>query len=202
MTGTDNDFQSLELEVDPISFQSHAGDRLRLRGIFRREDLLEDFEIRPGIVIPKDNYRFQRVLLDFESSLNRPFEFDLELECCDFFTGTRFDILTTIEWRLNRHVSLGFDYEQFQVRLPQGDFTTRIARARADFAFSASLSWINLIQWDNETDDLTWNSRLRWIIEPGNELFVVLNQGFDVVDRHVDATFTEGTVKIGYTFRF
>ena len=61
------------------------------------------------------------------------------------------------------------DYEQFQVRLPEGDLTTRVARLGIDLAFSVTMSWRNLIQWDNETDELTVNSRFRWIIEPGRE---------------------------------
>jgi len=45
------------------------------------------------------------------------------------------------------------------------------------------------------------NSRFRWIIEDGRELFVVVNQGFDARD-DLEATRTAPLVKLQWTFRF
>ena len=177
--------------------ETEKGDELRVRAIYRREDLLEEFEIREGIVIPKEHYRFDRYNVKLDTSRYRQAELTAELEYGRFFTGTRFDILTSFEYRPSPHFSLLADYEQFQVRLPEGDFTTRIARLGIDLASSVTMSWRNLIQWDNETDELTVNSRFRWIIEPGREFFVVLDPFFSRKDRlSLTSTTTELVLKL------
>ena len=203
VTGTDNDFESLTLNADLFFMETEKGDETRVRVVYRREDLLEDFEIREGIVISKEHYRFDRYNLKLDTSRYRQAELTVELEFGQFFTGTRFDVLTSFEYRPSPHFSLLAEYEQFQVRLPEGNFTTRIARLGIDVAFSATISWRNLIQWDNETDELTVNSRFRWIIEPGRELFVILDPSFFREDRlRLTSTTTDLVLKLLWTYRF
>ncbi|MEE9279453.1 MAG: carbohydrate binding family 9 domain-containing protein [Myxococcota bacterium] len=203
VTATDNDFESLTVNVDLFFLETEIGDEFRVRAIYRREDLLADFAIREGIVIPKEHYRFDRYKVKLDTSRHRQAEITVELEYGQFFTGTRFDILTSFEYRPSPHFSLLADYEQFHVRLPEGDFTTRIARLGIDVAFSAAVSWRNLIQWDNETDALTVNSRFRWIIEPGREFFVILDPFFFREDRlRLTSTTTELVLKLLWTYRF
>ena len=66
-------------------------------------DLLEEFEIREGIVIPKEHYRFDRYNVKLDTSRYRQAELTAELEYGRFFTGTRFDILTSFEYRPSPH---------------------------------------------------------------------------------------------------
>ena len=68
--------------------------------------------------------------------------------------------------------------------------------------FTPDLSWTNFVQYDNASDSLGINSRVRWIIEPGNELFVVLNQNIDRNGGSYTSTKTELTTKLSWTFRF
>ncbi len=203
VTGTDNDFQTLRARFTPVRIRTEVGGQLQLQVIYVREDLLEDFEIRDGIVIPKDHYRFDRYEVEFQSSDKRAYDVRVTATYGQFFSGTRFDTTFRIRWRPSARVSLGAEYEQFQIRLPEGDFTTRIARVNLDFAFSPNLSWTNLLQWDNETDVLTVSSRVRWIIEPGRELVLVLDPFFHRDDRlEFDSTTTEMVAKVIWTFRF
>ena len=64
-----------------------------------------------------------------------------------------------------------------------------------------NVSWETTAQWDNVTDRADYNSRFRWIIEDGRELFFVVNQGFDARD-DLEATRTAPLVKLQWTFRF
>ena len=202
-TGSNDELESVRMVFEPITLQSDFGDFFGLRYIHRLEDLLEDFEILEGIVIPQERYRFDRVQFWLDSSRSRSVEVDLRLEYGEFFSGTRFDTKLGVLWRPNPHMFLSLEYEQFQVRLPEGDFTTRIAVVEANLSFSTSLFWTNLIQWDNETDALTFNSRLRWIIEPGRELILVLDPFFHRDDRlKLTSTETEMVAKVIWTFRY
>ena len=46
------------------------------------------------------------------------------------------------------------------------------------------------------------NSRVRWIVRPGSEVFLVLNQSVDREESSFRVTDTSLTTKVGLTFRF
>jgi hypothetical protein len=93
--------------------------------------------------------------------------------------------------------------QQFFVNLPQGSFRTRLALYKLDYAFTPFLSLSNFIQYDTDSRNLGFQSRLRWIVTPGNELFFVVNQGWEQnsLDRF-EAVQTNVRAKLNYTFRF
>jgi len=53
----------------------------------------------------------------------------------------------------------------------------------------------------NESHILGFQSRFRWILKPGNDLFVVFNRGWEDIDNRFRSAFDHGTVKFQYTFR-
>ena len=58
---------------------------------------------------------------------------------------------------------------------------------------------IEMAAW---ADELGLNSRVRWEFRPGQELFVVYNEGFDVLDDEFSSNSRRLTLKAGLTFRF
>ena len=42
----------------------------------------------------------------------------------------------------------------------------------------------------------------RWEVEPGNDVYLVLNYDWDEVGGDLLPTYTEATIKIAWTFRF
>ena len=63
---------------------------------------------------------------------------------------------------------------------------------------------MNLIQYDNVSENLGLNSRLHWIPQAGREGFIVLNRNMTDLDR--DDSFTpvaaDLAAKFSYTWRF
>ena len=59
-----------------------------------------------------------------------------------------------------------------------------------------------VLQYDNVSDVLGINSRLRWIFTPGRELFIVLNQSFEDTRGKLRRGRLEPLAKLGWTFRF
>jgi hypothetical protein len=72
------------------------------------------------------------------------------------------------------------------------------------YSFSATLSWTNLIQYDNISENLGINSRLHWIPKAGQQAFIVLNWGLIDPDKDnsFDSTLADLSLKFNYTFRF
>ncbi len=118
-----------------------------------------------------------------------------------FYTGNIRTLAFGFTWKPGPHLRLEARTERNDVHLTEGDFTTRLFELRADFGFSPDISWANLVQYDNESGILGFQSRFRWILRPGNDLFLVYNRGWqDLEDKFVPA-FDRGSVKFQYTFR-
>ncbi|MGH9390664.1 MAG: hypothetical protein ACRD1Z_13695, partial [Vicinamibacteria bacterium] len=79
-----------------------------------------------------------------------------------------------------------------------------ILAVRLDYNFSANVTWANLVQYDSESRLLGAQSRFRWILRPGNDVFVVVNRGWEhrEIDGDLIPSFDKGSVKLQYTFRF
>ncbi|MEO6598146.1 MAG: hypothetical protein ABIP94_25665 [Planctomycetota bacterium] len=93
----------------------------------------------------------------------------------DFFGGRSDRLEGNLEWRTSALLHLGGGYETAMVDLGPGRaFTTQIAKGLLDLFFSPALSLRNLVQFDNESNVLGWQSRLRWIYAPGCDFFAVL----------------------------
>ena len=119
-----------------------------------------------------------------------------------FFSGRRLDMMGSFDWRPNRFFAINLGYEQNEIDLPEGDFIVRIAQTRLDINFTPDLSWITIVQWDSNSDVMGINSRVKWIIEPGQEIFFVVNQGFSTIADSLEPLTTDITLKVGLTIRF
>jgi hypothetical protein len=95
-------------------------------------------------------------------------------------------------------------YSHDAIELPQGEFDLRLARVGLDYVFSNTLSWVNLIQYDNGSEVAGLNSRIHWIPEAGREAFIVLNHNLQ--DRNRNSSFhstaADLSIKFSYAFRF
>ena len=86
--------------------------------------------------------------------------------------------------------------------LPGGDFSTTVFSAKGDVNFSPDVSWANLVQYDSESRELGFQSRFRWILKPGNDLFIVANRSWERdVDGSYEGSFHKVSMKLQYTFR-
>ncbi len=202
VTDLSEDVESRDLEFDILRIDTHAGDAFQVSYSLEREVLADGFEISDGIVIPVGDYRFDRYSIGASSSAGRPVDVSVSWSGGDFFSGTRDAYVAGASWRVSNQLTIGGDLEFNDVRLDEGRFITRLVRTRAQVYFTPDLSWTTFLQFDNGSETLGVNSRVHWIIEPGNELFVVLNQSADHVDRSFRVRQTELTTKVGWTFRF
>ena len=58
---------------------------------------------------------------------------------------------------------------------------TRLIQFRANLAFNARWSWVNLIQHDNVQETAGINGRLRWNPRAGEDLYIVFNHEFEAM---------------------
>jgi len=101
------------------------------------------------------------------------------------------------------HIYVSLEYERNDVSLREGDFSVHVVTLTADYNFSPNVSWANLFQYDSESRILGVQSRFRWILKPGSDLFLVLNRGWyrREWDNRYLPNYDKGSVKLQYTFR-
>ncbi|MCZ6465444.1 MAG: hypothetical protein O7A09_14010, partial [Proteobacteria bacterium] len=202
VTDTDGQLESAILGLAPFELGSILGDRLEVLYQYTFEHLSDSFEIREGVLIPSGDYPNSRGTLRIVASQSRRVGGLFEVSWGGFFSGTRLRLRPRIDWRPTRHLLLALEFEQNDVELPEGQFTTRIVRGRLEIAFTADLSWNTFVQYDDVTASVGINSRLRWIIRDGRELVLVYNQGVvDDGDRWTRGR-TEALAKVVWTFQF
>lgn len=162
------------------------------------EDPSREVDVSPG------SYSFGEHILSFEAGQHRPFYGELDLQWGDFYDGTRDGIVGTFGWRQSPKFTLSLSYDWNDIELPSGRFISRLIGLKTDIAFSSTLYWVNLIQYDNISEVMGINSRLHWIPRAGQDGFIVLNhnlQDFDK-DNSFDSMEADLSLKFNYTFRF
>ncbi len=127
---------------------------------------------------------------------------EIVVEEGEFFDGDRRDVESNISWRPSARFKASIAYERNDVDLPEGRFDTHLGRARFDFVFSPGVTWQDFVQFDSESDSLGVNSRLRWILEPGRDVFVVFDESLQRADGSLSPPEQEFAFKIACTLRF
>lgn len=201
VTGTGNDLESADLRGRWLQFANQAGDQFWIGARHSLEVLREPFEIG-GEFIPTGRYSWNRFGLSFESATSRVVSIKTTVGYGDFYNGTLFSPRVTLTWRPSPLFIGEIFFQQAAARLPSGDFTQRLVRVRTVFAFNPDLSWEMITQYDAVEDDLGFQTRLRWIIEPGRELFLVWNHEFDADGARFESEASQGVIKLKWTLRF
>jgi hypothetical protein len=200
---TNRTSETQELKATPFQWFLNGGEMISYEWSLNREQLFEPWQITDGVIIPAGRYSFNSHGIQIESSPGKPLSVSLEAGTGSFFSGSRRQAGGEVTWRRNRHLTTSLRLEQNWIRLKQGSFDTSLLMYRLDYSFTPFLTLANFIQYDTESQNIGLQSRLRWILTPGNDVFVVLNHAWqeDQFNRF-EAAQTRFRVKFNYTFRF
>lgn len=191
-----------ELALPRIAVTSAAGDFFQLQYLELRDQLFAPFEISPGVIIPPGDYRYRRIGGRLSTSAARPLAVSLEGYAGSLYRGHSWQLRPGFDWRISKHLALSAFYDYRPIELPEGSFRVRIVSARLGVAFSSELSWNTLAQYDSFSRQFGINSRVKWIVRPGSDVFLVFNQGFDVEGNRFRRGLSELNLKAGWTFQF
>jgi hypothetical protein len=199
--------ESWEYFMAPINVRLESGDRFEFNWNPHGEVLLAPFEIAPGVVIPVGSYDFTRFRLEAQTSSHRPLQFGTTTWFGDFYGGRLTQWENYVKWTSPRgRVQLEANTENDFGRLPQGNFVQRLWQLQGAYAWTPNLVLSSFVQYDTESQNVGTNTRLRWTIKPGNDLFVVWNRGWQrvILDPHSTSIVPLSDVvalKLRWTFR-
>lgn len=197
--------ESWRLFTAPVNWEFNTGDRIEVNWVPTFERLFVPFQIADKVTLPAGDYHFTRYRAEIETAAKRPWQAFATWWFGSYWSGRADEFSAQLLFKPTPHFQVGVTAEQSFVRLPQGNFVARVWALRADYAFSPFFTVANFLQYDNESRNLGWQSRVRWIIKPGNDFFLVFNQGWEQEEiRGIKfrAVGTRLTGKFQYTFRF
>ena len=199
--------ESWEYFMAPINVRFESGDRFEFNWDPHGEILLAPFDIAPGVVIPPGSYQFTRYRLEAQTSGHRPLQFGTTTWFGTFFGGHLTQWENYIKWTSPKgRLQLEADAENDFGHLPQGNFVQRLWQLQGAYAWTPNLVLSNFVQYDTESQNIGTNTRLRWTIKPGNDLFVVWNRGWQrlILSSHDTSIVPQSDIvamKIRWTFR-
>jgi hypothetical protein len=205
VTDLHNDLLKRTIVVQPAQLQLHSQDNLRITAIRQYERLDTPFAITPEITLPLGAaYTFQRYRLFVSTANRRALSVNSSYEFGGFYSGTRVEQQVNLNVRVRPGLFFFLTGQWNDVELPEGNFTTRLYRLVAEEQFSPFIAVTNNIQYDSQSGVLGWQSRFRWIITPGNDLYVVYTHNWrdDVLLDRFSTLDKRLASKILYTYRF
>lgn len=223
VTARDNHIEGGRFFFSPILITTQVDDSFELLFTYIYDDRVEPFRLQDHIYVPaREAHQFSGIIR-IKTSQHRKIRFEYSTGVGEFYDGWGVRIAPLLEWRPNKHLLLSLRYDERRFNgletcnlaavvantclrasneAKNRLFVVRLARVRVRVAFTPDISWNTVVQYDNVSEDLAFQTRLRWIIKPGREFFVVVGQDLDLKPGDFRVRETNPAAKARWTFRF
>ena len=202
---TNSELLNRNLDFTLLNLATHRQDSFQVHVLPTFERLERDFTISPGITLPVgSDYTWNRYRFRVSTAARRVVALNQTYEFGGFYDGTRLRIATDLDVRVRTGVIIYTSAEWNRVELDRGRFETRLFRVVPELQFSPWLAWVNNVQYDTQSSVLGWQSRFRWIVKPGSDLYVVYTHNWvdDPLESRLYTLDRRAATKMLYTHRF
>ncbi len=191
-----------------INFKNTARFMLRLRRQYTY--LIEPFDPSgtDGNELPaKTDYTYDFMIAQYQSDERNSFFYEVSTRGGKYFNGTRFNLEGILSYRFGIRGTASMNFEYNRIRLP-GDYNDAdlyLFGPRLDLTFTRSLFWTTLIQYNNQINNVSINTRFQWRFKPVSDLFIVYTDNYHAAeeDQFIDFSRPKArafVIKINYWF--
>ncbi|MGB5498062.1 MAG: DUF5916 domain-containing protein [Maribacter sp.] len=197
--------ENLRFTLGEIRFES--GEELGVQ-ISRNFELLdENFDIlRDGsVIVVPGKYLNWGYELEASSASFRKVSGSIGYEAGGFWTGNISSLVLGLTIRPAPGINLGSQYRHTKVTAENSGFDTNLFQINLGLDFTPDISLSSNIQFDDVTEVLGTNTRFRWIITPGTDIFFIYNHNWlnnPALDKRFFTIQQGAAMKVGYTYRF
>ena len=205
MTDLENELLNRDLEFTLFGVQFQSSDFVAFTATNRRERLDAPFAISRDITLPLGAvYDYSRFRINGRTAERRMLSINGRLETGQFYSGTRNQRQMTLNVRPRPGLLFYVTGEWNSVKLAEGAFSTRLYRLVGETQLNPFVALVNDVQYDSQSALLGWQSRFRWILTPGNDLYFVYTHNWvdDPVLNRLATLDKRAASKILYTYRF
>jgi hypothetical protein len=196
-------------DFDLAGIEFESGDRLDVNATHLFEYLDRAFEVADGVSVLPGAYRNWEQSVSVGTAGRRALSLDARLERGGFWDGDRTGWELGLTVRPLPGVSAALDYNRNEVTLPRGAFDTNLLRLNSGWDMSPWASLRTSVQYDDVSEVLGVFGLVRWILRPGNEVFLVYTHnwlytepGEDALDRRFSTLSRGASAKVTYSFRW
>ncbi len=205
MTDLRNELLNRDLEFTLFGMQLQTGDFVAFTATNRRERLDAPFAISRTITLPLGaEYDYSRFRINGRTAERRMLSINGRYETGQFYSGTRTQRQMNLNVRLRPGLLVYLTGEWNSLKLAEGAFSTRLYRLVSETQLSPFIALVNDVQYDSQSAVLGWQSRFRWILAPGNDLYFVYTHNWlddPLLNRYATLD-KRAASKILYTYRF
>ena len=197
-----------EWQLNLLGVDFESGDNLEFTATRTLEFLDVGYEVSDGIYVLPGEYTNWEWRLQGRTTGRRRVSGFATVGRSGFWDGERTRYSLRASLRPNPGFIISGNFEHNSVTLPRGNFDADVYEIEGQWNPNQWVSVTNQIQYDNDSDVVGLFARLRWIVRPGNDVFLVYthnwrNLGMDILDDRDLITLSRGgAVKANYTYRF
>ncbi len=197
-----------EWQFDLLELDFESGDNVELSATRTLEFLDAGYEVIDGVDILPGEYTNWEWSIRGRTTGRRRVSGFASFGRGGFWDGERTRYSARASFRPNPGIILSGNFEHNDVWLPRGAFSADVYEIEGEWNPSQWISLTNQIQYDNDSKIMGLFARLRWIVRPGNDVFLVYthnwrNLGADLLgDPELITLSRGGSVKANYTYRF
>ena len=180
-----DNFRNSDRTISPsMNFTYKNGVRMGFRVFSRSTYLYSDFDptgMNDDNPIPGENtYKYTSLRFSYNSDVRKTFNYRIQPEIGQFYTGTKYSIENTLNWRIQPFMltSLSFNYDHIDLRNGYPKENIFLIRPKIDFTFTKKIFWTSYVQFSSQSENLGVNSRLQWRFAPLSDLYVVYNDNY------------------------
>ncbi len=161
-----------------VHWEFRTGTEIHTGINFTRAGVVDAFDIIDGVTIPEGTYDHAEVALNYFGDESRPLSFSIRSVVGGQFGGDRVSISAGMNFRSGEKFrsELSFDYNDFDLPVPGGEFTANLARLRLSYSFTPKIELQLLSQYNETSDTLGTNLRFSWLSSANSGLYLVYNE--------------------------
>lgn len=178
----ESEFANLEVGM---SFKSGAVINL-VPVELKTDRLFEDWQIADHLTIPKGKYFMYSPGIYFNSPQKTNVRGELNVIFFDFYGGHRLTVAPNVTYIINKHLSVEAVYEMNRISFPKSFsdngsaiYLSHLVSANISVFFSSKFSIKLLSQYDNLSNSVGSNLRIRYNPREGTDLYIVYNSGMN-----------------------
>jgi hypothetical protein len=122
-----------------------------------------------------EQFSWKIVRAEFNSDTRRLFNYSLDAGMGGYFNGTRWNINTIMNYRVQPYGSIGMtmNYNNINLPRPYNSAELLLMGPTLDITFTDKIFFTTFVQYNNQIDNLNMNMRFQWRFAPVSDLFIV-----------------------------
>lgn len=169
---------------------------------YEREVPRQAFDLFDRLTVPAGDYKGLRTGIYFETREASMLSATGDISRGPFLGGTRNETTVAVTWRASPRLTVKTSASINDVSLPSGHYIARLLSGTTTVALSSKLAWITIAQYDNVSNDLAIDTRLRYTPQAGQELAFIYTHGANDAEGRFRRTLDDAVLRASYTLRY